>query len=187
MATLSRRAVLVGLASGAAWWAGPAHTATAAAPRAEVAAWLPGARLQGEARMAFIGIHVYDVRLWVGAGFEAAAFERHPLALEIEYARALSGARIAERSLAEMQRVANVLPAQREAWLAAMTLAFPDVRPGDRLAGLQQPGVGARFAHNGGREAEIDDPAFARAFFAIWLSPRTSEPRLRKALLGAAA
>lgn len=178
---IARRTLLAGLL------ALPALASARQTPRAEVAAWLPGAHLQGEARMEFIGLHVYDIRLWVGAGFEAASFERHALALEIEYARALSGARIAARSLAEMQRVAAVSATQREAWLAAMTKAFPDVRPGDRLAGLQQPGVGARFAHNGSREAEVADPEFARAFFAIWLSPKTSEPRLRKALLGAAA
>jgi hypothetical protein len=30
----------------------------------------------------------------------------------------------------------------------------------------------------------IDDPVFARAFFAIWLDPRTREPQLRNRLLG---
>jgi hypothetical protein len=30
----------------------------------------------------------------------------------------------------------------------------------------------------------IDDAEFARAFFAIWLDPKTSEPSLRKQLLG---
>jgi len=30
----------------------------------------------------------------------------------------------------------------------------------------------------------IDDPVFARAFFSIWLDPRTREPQLRARLLG---
>ena len=185
MATVSRRSLLLGLAAGAACV--PAWAGARSAPGADLAAWLPGARLQGEGRMAFLGLHVYDIRLWVGEGFDAAAFERHPLALEIEYARAFAGHRIAERSLAEMERVAGVSPAQRAAWLAAMKQAFPDVEAGDRLAGVHRPGGGARFIHNGSRAAEVADPDFARAFFAIWLSPRTSEPRLRAALLGSAA
>jgi hypothetical protein len=41
----------------------------------------------------------------------------------------------------------------------------------------------ARFFFNEQPIGEIDDPAFARAFFAIWLDPRTSEPSLRSALL----
>jgi Chalcone isomerase-like len=183
---ISRRALLAHLAWGGACmpaWANGVRSA----PGAEVTASLPGARLQGQGRMEFIGLHVYDIRLWVGEGFDAATFERHPLAIEIEYARAIAGHRLAERSLAEMQRVASVTPAQREAWLVAMKQAFPDVAAGDRLAGVHRPGGGARFIHNDNRAAEVADPAFARAFFGIWLSPRTSEPRLRAALLGSAA
>ena len=30
---------------------------------------------------------------------------------------------------------------------------------------------------------EVADPEFARLFFGIWLSPNTSEPSLRQALL----
>jgi len=30
----------------------------------------------------------------------------------------------------------------------------------------------------------IEDPEFARVFFAIWLDPRTQTPDLRAALLG---
>ena len=36
------------------------------APPPEVAAELPGARTQGEGRMRFFGLLVYDVRLWAG-------------------------------------------------------------------------------------------------------------------------
>jgi hypothetical protein len=41
-----------------------------------------------------------------------------------------------------------------------------------------------RFFRNGTPIGDIDDREFARAFFAIWLDPRTSEPELRKQLLG---
>ena len=182
MTAVTRRALLACLAAAAV-----PHRAVARAPRPEVAIWLPGARLQGQGRMEFFGLHVYDIRLWTTEGFDAATFDRHPLALEIEYARGFAGQRIAERSLAEMQRLAPITPAQSETWLAAMQRAFPDVQAGERLTGVQRPAAGAQFIHEGRREVEIPDPAFARAFFAIWLSPRTSEPRLRAALLGAAA
>jgi hypothetical protein len=178
---LSRRAVLVGLAAAMA----PAWASIA--PRPELAAWLPGARLQGAGRMSYLGLRVYDIRLWVGEGFAADRFAQTPLAIEIVYARALSGRRIAERSLAEMQRIAPIAPAQAAAWLAAMHEAFPDVNAGDRLTGLLQPGEGVRFFHNDRLRFEVADAAFASAFFAIWLSPATSEPKLRLALLGGSA
>jgi hypothetical protein len=46
------------------------------------------------------------------------------------------------------------------------------------------PGFGARFWRNGAPLGEVADPAFSRAFFSIWLDPRTSAPELRAALLG---
>ena len=47
------------------------------------------ARLQGAGRLAFLGLAVYDIRLWVGEGFSAETFAQRPLAIEIEYARSL--------------------------------------------------------------------------------------------------
>ncbi|MGP1684941.1 MAG: hypothetical protein ACTS8S_21670 [Giesbergeria sp.] len=42
-----------------------------------------------------------------------------------------------------------------------------------------------RFLFNGQAHGQIDDPLFARLFFGIWLSPQSSEPTLRAALLAA--
>jgi hypothetical protein len=43
-----------------------------------------------------------------------------------------------------------------------------------------------RFFVNGRLGGELRDTEFARFFFGIWLSPQTSEPSLRQALLGQA-
>ncbi len=67
-------------------------------------------------------------------------------------------------------------------WGEQMGRIFPDVRPGDEILGVHLSD-GARFFLNDRQVGAIDDPAFARAFFAIWLDPRTSAPELRSALL----
>ena len=187
---MHRRTVLrAGMACGLAAAAPVAlHAAEAAVPP-EVQAALPGARLQGQGRLRFFGLHIYDARLWVGPDYprEAPAsedFARHPLALELDYARALDGAKIAERAIVEMERVSKLAPAQAEAWLALMKQAFPDVKAGDRITGLQAPGASARFFVNARPSAELRDAEFTQRFFAIWLGPQTSEPKLRAALLG---
>ena len=64
-----------------------------------------------------------------------------------------------------------------------MAALFPDVKAGDRLTGVQQPGRAARFFFNGQFRGEVVDAEFTRLFFGIWLSPRTSEPALRAQLL----
>ena len=177
----SRRALLLALACGpVSLWA------QTAAP-AEVAAELPAAKLLGSGRLTFLGLLIYDARLWVGEGFKAEAFEQTPLAIELEYGRTLYGKLIAERSLDEMKRGGGVSEEQGERWLTTMKQTFPDVVKGDRITGVLRPGVSARFFLNGKAIGEVSDTEFARRFFGIWLSPKTSEPKLRLSLLGPAA
>ena len=153
-------------------------------PPGEVATELPGARLQGQARLRYFGLHVYDIRLWVVDGFRVDAFADMPLALELEYARHLDGTAIAHRSLAEMRRARRISADEEERWGDSMRRLFPNVVKGDRLSGVQRPGEGARFFHNAELRGELRDGEFARAFFGIWLAPTTSEPKMRIALLG---
>ena len=106
------------------------------------------------------------------------------MALELEYARSLNGVKIAQRSLAEMRRQGDIAADVAERWLGAMTQMFPDVLAGDRITGFNLPGLGVRFFVNGRLKGDLRDAEFARYFFGIWLSPKTSEPALRDALLG---
>ena len=108
-----------------------------------------------------------------------------PFALVVRYARALDGEAIAARSIEEIERLGAGTPVQRSGWAARLRAAIPDVEAGDQIAGVYRPGRGARFYRNGRLLGEIDDPAFAHAFFSIWLDPRTSVPELRAALIGA--
>jgi hypothetical protein len=151
---------------------------------AEVLAEIPGARLIGSGRLRFLGFSVYDVRLWAAQPVLAAEVALRPLALEIEYTRALVGLKIAERSLEEMRRQQAIAPDVAAGWLAQMAALFPDVQAGDRLTGKQRPGEATRFFLNGSLRGEVRDAEFTKLFFGIWLSPRTSEPALREALLG---
>ena len=183
---LLRRALCL-LAMAASAWAQPAGTALGAAPAPPELAQIAGELgLRGQMRFRVWGFEVYDARLWTAPGFAPAQAEGQLLALELRYLRDFAAKDIAERSLKEMRRGAAVAAEQESRWLAEMLRVFPDVRKGDRLLGLQRPGEAAVFWLNGQPRGEIRDAEFARRFFGIWLSPQTSEPALRRALLGAA-
>lgn len=154
------------------------------APPPEVALELPGARLQGRGTLRYFGLRVYDALLWAGGPLAAGGIATASLALELRYARRLRGPLIAERSLTEMWRQGEIDEARAQRWLEAMARLFPDVDNGDRITGVQRPGVAARFHVNGRFAGELRDAEFARRFFGIWLSPQTSEPQLRASLLG---
>ncbi len=153
----------------------------------EVGAVLGGARLVGSHRLRWLGLSVYEARLWSTGPLPGGDWTAQPIALEIEYARAFAGRAIAERSLAEMRRQGPIDEATAARWLAAMQGLFPDVVEGDRLTGLHEPGAGARFFANGAPRGEVREPEFARRFFGIWLSEAGSQPALRRALLGLGA
>ena len=151
--------------------------------RPELSEALPQGRLIGQARLKVWGFEVYDARLWAPSGFSAGSHATSPLALELVYLRDFRAADIAGRSIKEMRRNQPVSESQAAEWSAGMLRVIPDVRKGDRIMAVHRPGSGAAFWVNGRASGQILDAEFARLFFGIWLSPGTSEPQLRQALL----
>ncbi|NMM09705.1 MAG: hypothetical protein HHJ16_05465 [Polaromonas sp.] len=154
--------------------------------RPELKEALPQGQLIGKGRLTIWGFQVYDARLWVPAGFAAENYASQPLALELAYLRAFDATDIARRSLQEMRRSQPISENQAAQWTAEMLRVIPNVRKGDRILGVHRPGVGASFWVNGKASGDIRDEEFAKRFFGIWLSPKTSEPKLRGALLAGA-
>jgi hypothetical protein len=145
--------------------------------------YITDGRLAGEGKLTWLGFHVYDARLYATPRFDVAAPFGQPFVLELTYARKLEGKAIAEASRDEIQRLGLGDEAQQRRWLAQMEKIFPDVDKGRRIAGVFQPGAGARFYVDGVFAGSVDEPEFGRAFFSIWLDPRTRAPRLRESLL----
>jgi hypothetical protein len=153
----------------------------------EIANAFDSPRRYGASRLRFLAWDVYDITLWTGPDFEPANFIKFPFALELTYLRSIKGIDIANQSIKEMQRLGPMSKSQESQWLLSMQAAFPNVQSGDRLCGIHQPNQRARFFHNGALRTEIEDTAFSPYFFGIWLSDKTSEPRLRSELLKNAA
>ncbi len=146
-----------------------------------VASIAPDLRVQGGGALTWFGLAVYDGWYWLRSGGWPGA---DPYALDLHYHRDLVGARIAERSVEEIARLGYGSAADHARWGAQMARLFPDVRRGDRLTGVSLPGGSVQFFHNGRALGEIADAGFARAFFGIWLDPKTSRADFRTKLLG---
>lgn len=157
------------------------------APAGAFASPMPGLQPVGQGRLSWLGFAAYDAALWARPGFSAAEFARHPFALELAYLRSFRAADIADRSIAEMRRAGAFTEGEADQWRAALERLLPDVKPGDRITGVNEPRQGARFFVNGREAGAIADPRFAALFFAIWLGPATSQPALRRELLAGAA
>ena len=163
-----------------------ASTNIATTPAA-IAQVMGAARAIGQARLTVYGFSIYDAKLWAADGFSSAGYATQPFALELRYLRNFKGEMIAERSLAEMLRLGEISDEKASNWLASMKKTFPDVKKGDVLIGIHRPDGTASFNLNGKPIGEVNDAEFTRYFFGIWLSPKTSEPKMRIALIGSAA
>jgi len=141
----------------------------------------PQLRMAGEGRLRWFGLLIYDASLWVEGDKWSSQRE---FALDIRYAREIKGNKLAETSIEEMRRLGFGNESQLMRWGADLARLFPDVRKGEHMTGVNRPGQGVRFYHQGRLAGTIDDPEFARGFFAIWLDERTREPGLRQALFG---
>ena len=108
-----------------------------------------------------------------------------PFAVELVYDMALTGKDIADRSVKEMRAQGCSDEAKLRRWGDEMTRIFPDIKQGDTLIGVSIPGKEARFYNREKLIASVPDQEFAKAFFDIWLSEKSSEPKLRQKLLGA--
>ena len=184
---IARRTLTSGLLLAAFGGPVPAQTTpNAEDDRPELDTLLPQHRLKGKGRLTIWGFQVYDARLWGLPGFKSDNLPGQPFALELAYLRDFSGKDTAERSIKEMRRAATISEEQAKVWITDMQRVIPDIKKGDRIMGINRPGIGAQFLVNAKASGEIRDAEFARLFFGIWLSPKTSEPKLRDVLLAGA-
>tara|TARA_R110001592_G_scaffold337300_1_gene623569 strand:+ start:177471 stop:177965 length:495 start_codon:yes stop_codon:yes gene_type:complete len=137
--------------------------------------------LVGEAQLKVLFWPVYNSRLYSADG-EYLEGQR-PLRLEIQYLRDVAAADLVENTQSEWDR----LPAaslKSEQWLQTLAQIWPDVGVDDVLE-LQVDEAGrSAFLMNSQPLGGIDDPDFGKHFLNIWLSPDTSRPELRLALIG---
>ncbi|MGF6124964.1 hypothetical protein QF019_000153 [Pseudomonas frederiksbergensis] len=146
---------------------------------------LPGAQIVGAGEFRVFGFDVYNARLWSAARPFAAD---QPFALELIYQRSISRDDLVKASVDEIKRLSgtSVSAEQLAGWQTQMQQSFVDVQAGTRITGVYLPGQGARFFVGQQLQHEVKDPQFARAFFDIWLDPRTRNPELRQQLLDTA-
>ena len=136
------------------------------------------AQLQGTGRLNWWGLHIYDVSF-----YRAGAPSSPDFAIDIRYQKSFSGVSIANRSADEMKKM-GVPDSQAALWGKELASILPNVESGQTLTAIYTPKQGTIFYHDGKRIAQIPGAEFSKAFFGIWLDPKTSIPKLRNELLG---
>ncbi|HEY6419252.1 MAG TPA: chalcone isomerase family protein [Candidatus Binataceae bacterium] len=145
-----------------------------------VAEMAPGIHPLGKGSHKLFGFKVYDASLWV---VHVKWNPDEPHALDVRVLRPIPADTLINVGVDEMARLSDADSAKRAAWHSELAKVVPNLKNGDRLIALSAPNHDTYFYLNGKQTGEIDDPSFGRAFFGIWLDPRTNNPSLRKSLL----
>jgi len=147
-----------------------------------VRAELNGTQLLGSGRYSFLFSDVYDISLY---GNTQVFNPAQPFALKIDYLMPLKGEAIVDRTISLIKRQAFNDEVKLTQWRAALAEIFSDVDKGISLTGFKDKNGHTHFYRNEQWVGVVADAQFSDYFFAIWLAEHTSEPKLRRQLLGA--
>jgi hypothetical protein len=138
-------------------------------------------QLVGRASFRYLLWQVYEARLYAHSSTFSFPDSR-PFVLELQYQRNFSSAQILGETLQQWQQQAVEVPSH---WPEQLASLLPDVVAGDTLSLQVANDQRATLSHNGRALGQIDDPAFSLSFAGIWLAENTTQPELRRRLLGA--
>jgi hypothetical protein len=138
----------------------------------------------GSGRLRWFGFHVYDASTWAAqATLPVDGSISPPFALQLVYARAISARDLVQATATAWDDL-DLLDDRAKQWLPLLAQFWPDVKAGDCLVLLVDQQQQVQFFYNGKLLGIFGDIDFARRFAAIWLHPDSSEPALRRQLLG---
>lgn len=137
--------------------------------------------LVGKARLTMYFFDIYDATLIAPKGNFAS---EKPFALKLRYLRDFEGKEIASRSIDEMRKLGMEDEMKLAKWYQEMQDIFPNVKKGETITGVVDDKQISHFYIEDQLLGHVHDKEFSKWFFSIWLSEDTSEPKMRKRLLG---
>ncbi|MCG9697077.1 chalcone isomerase family protein [Shewanella sp. Isolate11] len=138
--------------------------------------------LLGEGEMSYLFWTLYRAQLFSSTA-SFIADDNNPKALRIEYYKHIDKQALIEATGEQWLHLGYSASAI-DTWLKPLNQIWPDVTPGDALTLYVTQGGESQFYLDDKLIGMINDPAFGQAFLSIWLSKNTTEPQLRRQLLG---
>lgn len=137
----------------------------------------------GEARFSVFFWDIYDSKLYTKTGSYSTKTPPNDIILfEITYLRDIRKNDLIEKTIEQWQHL-NINKSIYQPYLPELSTIWPDIKKGDSLA-LYIHHNQSQFFFNGNAIGAIEDPSFHQNFIDIWLSPKTSQPKLREKLIG---
>jgi hypothetical protein len=136
----------------------------------------------GETTFSILFWDVYTSKLLTTTGNYPIQTDKDKLLYQINYLTNISGKDLVNSTVEQWQYL-GIEPELYAAYLPILHKIWPDIEEGDSLS-LYVNNNKSVFYFNNNLIGEINQPEFSQLFLDIWLSEKTSEPKLRLELLG---
>ena len=134
----------------------------------------------GQARFSILFFDIYRSRLFIKN--ERFNQNSKPYIFEITYLKDITNKDLVERTIEQWQHL-SVDKMRYQQYIPKLLTLWPNITASDKLALLVHDKKSV-FYYNNRFLGEISDSEFGDLFLDIWLSPQTSQPKLRQQLLG---
>ncbi|NOH95961.1 chalcone isomerase family protein [Vibrio sp. 99-70-13A1] len=132
----------------------------------------------GEGEMNYMFWTIYSAELF-------ASVSTGEQALKIEYQKSIDSQALIDATEDQWNQL-GYTQKNINTWLEPLNALWPNVKPGNTLTIIVAEDQTSRFYFDDQPIGVVSDKGFGEAFLSIWLSENTSEPKLRKQLLGLA-
>ena len=130
--------------------------------------------------MSWMFLDIYRVSLFTSSGDYKD--QSYPQLLTINYLKNINKDSLIEAT-EEQWLLQGVEQAQLNNWLKLLDQIWPDINKGDNLTFYVAENKTGYFYYNQSLIGSINSEGFSYAFLNIWLSEKTSQPKLRRQLL----
>ena len=135
----------------------------------------------GEGTLKVFFMEIYDLRLIA----DSPTFSwQDKFKLDFIYTRDLKRESVIKSSIKELRRQSSVTESDIESWQGYLEQFIKPIQEGTHATVLWNPEGHITFHYENSDPTTFEDEGFARAFLNIWLGEETSQPKLRKQLLG---
>lgn len=138
----------------------------------------------GETTFSILFWDLYKSKLMTTSGDYPVNFGSDALVYEINYLADISKEDLIKRTVEQWQHI-GVKAESYQPFLGALNDLWPNINKGDKLSMLVN-GQSSAFYFNNEHLGDINSPEFGPMFLDIWLAENTSQPKLRRELLGKA-
>lgn len=137
--------------------------------------------LVGQGKLKVLFWDIYEAKLFTPTGEYQE--QQYPLALELTYLRKFKKADLISETKNQWEKQGYEEHPRMKVWLDQLDQHWIDVSKKDQICLYIDELGNSHFYINGDFTGKIIDPEFSKAFAAIWLSEKTTEPEIRKLLI----